>query len=93
LVDNPFPNVRIIINNHTIQCYHFKVLFNKVKIYYDKKNYIYSLKFKVVVFAISFHYYIFVGDHMFGFIHDFKIIKKKYYYYFKYLLKLLFKTF
>jgi hypothetical protein len=92
LVDSPFLNVEIIINNHTTQCYHLKISFDKTKIYYDRKNKIYDLKSEVVVFATPSYYYIFVNDHTFGFVHNFKIIKRKYYCYFEYLLKLLFET-
>jgi hypothetical protein len=92
LVDNPFPHVGIIINNHTTQCYHPKVSFDKVKIYYDRKNHIYGLKFKVAISATPSYYCVFVGDHTFGFVHDFEIMKRRYHCYFEYLLKLPSKT-
>jgi hypothetical protein len=93
LVNNLFPHVRIIINNHTTQYYHLKVSFDKVKIYYDGKNHIYSLKFEVVVSTTPFFYYVFIGDHTSDSIYDFEIMKKKYHCYLEYLLKLLFETF
>jgi hypothetical protein len=93
LVDSPFLHVEIIINNHTTQYYHLKVLFDKAKIYYDRKNHIYGLKSEVVVSATPSYYCIFVGDHTPGFVYNFKIIKRKYHCYFEYLLKLLFETF
>jgi hypothetical protein len=38
LVNSLFPHVRIIIDNHTTQCYHPKVSFDEVKIYYNGKT-------------------------------------------------------
>jgi hypothetical protein len=51
LVDNSFPHVGI--NNHKTQYYHLKVLFNKIKIYYN------------VIFVIFFYYCVFISDYMF----------------------------
>jgi hypothetical protein len=74
------------------QYYHPKVSFDKVKIYYDRKNHIYDLKFEVAISAMPSYYCVFVGDHMPGSIHDFEIMKKRYHRYLEYLLKLPFKT-
>jgi hypothetical protein len=93
LVDSPFPHVGIIINNHTTQCYYPKVSFDEVKIYYDRKNHIFCLKSEVAVSVTPPYYCVFVGDHTLGSVHDFKIMKRKYHYYFEYLLKLPFETF
>jgi hypothetical protein len=64
---------------------HIYSILYKAKIYYDRKNHIYSLKSEVVVSATPPYYCVFVSDHTSGSIHDFEIMKKIYHCYFEYL--------
>jgi hypothetical protein len=69
---------------YLIIIYKTKVLFNEAKIYFYGKNHI---KSEVAVFATPLYYYVFISNHMYSSMYNFKIIKRKYYCYLKYLLK------
>lgn len=87
LVDSTFPQIALLLDNTSTQCFRPKAPFAEAKIYWDGKNSIYGLKNEVAVQAHPPHYALFISQHTVGSTHDYTFLKSNYTTYLEYLIK------
>ncbi len=85
---SPFPNVALIIDNHTSEVFRPKDPFGEAKIYWDGKNKIYGLKNECAIMATTPHYFTHINKEEVASIHDYQYHKGCYVNYLDYLLRL-----
>jgi DDE superfamily endonuclease len=85
--ERPMPEVGLLVDTTTVECYKPKARFGESKHYFDGHHYVYGLKTEIAITSARPHVFVAKSGHYPGSVSDYRIHKENYDKYYEYLHK------